>query len=148
MNATTEITTTAEAAAVAEPGAPVAPKKDSRKKTTTSKKNAPKARKGAKGAKKTATPSVPREFSKKAAVLDLLRRKTGATMTEIPASDHRPRSPLDIEFRTHRYAADCTMNIAWKRRLRSARRNFCGPHEGARVQIQLQLRSGATLARR
>jgi len=46
-----------------------------------------KASKPAKAAKPTkkaaATAKVPREFSKKAIVLDLLRRKTGATMAEI-----------------------------------------------------------------
>jgi pyruvate/2-oxoglutarate dehydrogenase complex dihydrolipoamide acyltransferase (E2) component len=39
--------------------------------------------KAAKPAKKPATAKVPREFSKKAIVLDLLKRKTGATMAEI-----------------------------------------------------------------
>jgi hypothetical protein len=44
---------------------------------------ASKPAKTAKPAKKAATAKVPREFSKKAIVLDLLRRKTGATMAEI-----------------------------------------------------------------
>ena len=45
---------------------------------------APKAAKGARKAAKTATSApVPREFSKKAIVLDMLRRKGGATMAEI-----------------------------------------------------------------
>jgi hypothetical protein len=51
-----------------------APKKQAKEKATS--KNAPKA-----AAKKEA--AVPREFSKKAIVLDLLRRRDGATMAEI-----------------------------------------------------------------
>jgi hypothetical protein len=39
--------------------------------------------KPAKAAKKPATAKVPREFSKKAIVLDMLKRKAGATMAEI-----------------------------------------------------------------
>jgi hypothetical protein len=39
--------------------------------------------KAAKPARKTATAKVPREFSKKAIVLDMLKRKAGATMAEI-----------------------------------------------------------------
>jgi hypothetical protein len=39
--------------------------------------------KAAKPAKKPATAKVPREFSKKAIVLDMLKRKAGATMAEI-----------------------------------------------------------------
>jgi len=42
-----------------------------------------KASKTAKAAKKPATATPPREFSKKAIVLDMLKRKTGATMAEI-----------------------------------------------------------------
>jgi len=76
----TDTTTAAPSAAVAETGAPVAPKKASRKKTTRAAKGAKKASTRKTGAKKAA---VPREFSKKAIVLDLLRRKGGATMAEI-----------------------------------------------------------------
>jgi hypothetical protein len=94
-------------AAVAERGANVAPEKASSKKGASQKKGATKAPKSAKKAappkkeakspaakvakeKATKTASkiaksadVPREFSKKAIVLDLLRRKDGATMAEI-----------------------------------------------------------------
>ena len=86
-----------ETAAVAEQGAP---EKASSKKGASRKKNAPKANRGAKKAakqakaapkkqtadKKTAKAkeaAVPREFSKKSIVLELLRRPDGATMAEI-----------------------------------------------------------------
>ena len=105
---TTETTSNTETAAVAEQGAPVAPEKAPSKKGTSKKGGAPKAKKAAKeakstskkapaaklAAKKEAKPAskkaakvkeakVPREFSKKAIVLDLLRRPKGATMAEI-----------------------------------------------------------------
>ena len=84
-----EATKTTGTAAVADQGAPVAPPKTTSKKDATSKKAAPKGRKATKPAKKDAkkptakTATVPRDFSKKAIVLDLLRRKDGATMAEI-----------------------------------------------------------------
>ena len=99
-----EATNTTETAAVAEQGAPVAPEKASSKKGASQKKGAPKANKGAKKAAKQAKVApkkqakekvtskkaakvkeakVPREFSKKSIVLDLLRRPKGATMAEI-----------------------------------------------------------------
>ena len=102
-----EATNTTETAAVAEQGAPVAPEKASSKKGASQKKGAPKGQKAAKKAAKPAkaTPKkqakekvaskkaakvkeakVPREFSKKSIVLDLLRRKDGATMAEIAKS--------------------------------------------------------------
>jgi DNA replication initiation complex subunit (GINS family) len=85
---------TTQTAAVAEQGAHVAPKKATSKGKASSKKNAPKAKNGTKGQKDAkpaskkasvakAEASVPREFSKKEIVLDLLRRKSGATMAEI-----------------------------------------------------------------
>src|ERR1017187_7764021 len=95
---------TTETAAVAEQGAPVAPEKASSKKDASQKKGAPKANKRAKKAAKQskAAPKkqakekvtskkaakvkeakVPREFSKKAIVLELLRRPNGATLAEI-----------------------------------------------------------------
>jgi hypothetical protein len=107
---TTETTSTTETAAVAEQGAPVAPEKANSKKGTTKRGGAPKAKKTAKEAKTTgkkapkaaAKPAarketkpaskkavkvkeskVPREFSKKAIVLDLLRRPKGATLAEV-----------------------------------------------------------------
>jgi len=95
--------TAAETAAVAEQGAKTAPEKatstkkankttskPAAKKTAKAPKPAPKkdAAKSAKPASKKASKpkgeaKVPREFSKKAIVLDLLRRKDGATMAEI-----------------------------------------------------------------
>ena len=99
-----EATNTTETAALAEQGAQVAPEKAAPKKAASHKKGAPKAKKGAKKAAKQAKVApkkqakakgtskkaakvkqagVPREFSKKAIVLDLLRRPKGATMAEI-----------------------------------------------------------------
>src|ERR1035437_9036115 len=99
-----EATNTTETAAVAAQGAPVAPEKASSKKDASQQKGAPKANKGAKKAAKQAKVApkkqakekvtskraakvkdakVPREFSKKSIVLDLLRRPKGATMAEI-----------------------------------------------------------------
>jgi hypothetical protein len=90
--------------AVGEQGAHAAPEKAASRKAASRKKEAPKATKGATKAaknakrapkkqakekvatKKAAKPKeapVPREFSKKAIVLALLRRKEGATMAEI-----------------------------------------------------------------
>jgi hypothetical protein len=101
----TEASTTTEAAAVAEQAAPVAPEQAPSTKTTKAKKNAPKGQKAAKvtkpvakpaakkAAKKEAKPAskkaakseaaVPREFSKKAIVIEMMRRKEGATLAEI-----------------------------------------------------------------
>jgi len=93
-----EASTTTEAAAVAEQAAPVAPDKAPSTKKANPKKNAPKGPKAAKGAKKAATKPAPKKAakaaeekvshqgranSKKTAVLDLLRRKDGATLPEI-----------------------------------------------------------------
>jgi hypothetical protein len=106
-----EATTTTEAAAVAEQGAHVAPEKATSKEAASQKKDAPKANKGAKKATKQAkvapkkqakekaaskkaakaptakTEAKPaaegRDGSKKSIVLDLLRRKDGATLAEI-----------------------------------------------------------------
>jgi Protein of unknown function (DUF3489) len=101
---TTETTSTTEAAVVAEQGSPVASEKAASKKAASQKKGAPKVNEGAKKAarqakvapKKQAKEKVtskkaakvkeakmPREFSKKAIVLDLLRRPKGATLAEI-----------------------------------------------------------------
>jgi len=92
----TEAAASNTAAAVAEQGAHVAPKKASSKKGASQKKGAPKAKGGAKKAAKKTAPTkqaktaakrkaggAPRPDSKKAIVLDLLRRKDGATMAEI-----------------------------------------------------------------
>jgi hypothetical protein len=96
-----EATNTDTAAAVAQQGAPGAPETATARKGATRKKGAPKAKQGAKkaapkkrAAKRGAKPAskkaskpkaaaVPREFSKKAIVLDLLRRPKGATLAEI-----------------------------------------------------------------
>src|ERR1017187_6267707 len=99
-----EATNTTETAAVAEQCAPVEPQEASSKKDASQRKGAPKANKGAKKAAKPAKVAgkkqakekvnskkaakvkeakVPREFSKKSIVLDLLRRPKGATMAEI-----------------------------------------------------------------
>ncbi|MCX6632304.1 MAG: DUF3489 domain-containing protein [Candidatus Solibacter sp.] len=98
-----EATTTTETAAVADQGAQTAPKATSKKKASKpAKKESKKASKRAakpvakpapakkdakpaskKASKAKADATVPREFSKKAIVLDLLRRKDGATMAEI-----------------------------------------------------------------
>src|SRR5581483_8888800 len=97
---TNEAAATTEAATVAEQGANVAPEKASSKKDTSQKKGAPKAARAAKkaptrkatkgvkpGSKKTSKAAkehaAPREGSKMQVVLDLLRRKDGATMSEI-----------------------------------------------------------------
>ncbi len=104
---TAETTETVAAAAVAEPGAQGAPEQAAAKKGASKKKGAPKANKGAKKAapkkqaktapkqakdkpagKKASKPAKEdateaREGSKKAIILDLLRRKDGATMAEI-----------------------------------------------------------------
>jgi hypothetical protein len=103
MNANAETTNTTEAAAVAEQGAPGTPEKAASSKVASQKKGAPKSQRTAKRAKstakkgatkqaakkagKTAAPRAdkaqPREGSKKQIVIDLLSRKSGATMAEI-----------------------------------------------------------------
>ena len=98
---TTNANTTTQTAAVAEPGAHVAPEKATSKRKASKKQSAPKAKKTAskpaakkdaknpaskkatKPATKKATASSPREGSKKQIVLDLLHRRGGATMAEI-----------------------------------------------------------------
>src|ERR1019366_2748182 len=109
-----EATNTTETAAVAEQRAQVAPEKATSKKAASQKKGAPKANKGAKKATKQAKAApkkqakekatskkapkvkeaaVPREFSKKSIVLDLLRRPKGATMAEMAkTTDHQNHS--------------------------------------------------------
>jgi hypothetical protein len=110
MKTNADATTTTEAAAVAEQGATTAPEQATTKGKTSKTKGAPKAKKTARkpAAKKDAKPTTskkpskkdakpaakktpkakdaaatPREGSKKQIVLDLLRRKDGATMAEI-----------------------------------------------------------------
>ena len=94
-----EAATTENTATVAEQGAHVAPAKTASKKAATPQKNAPKAKKGAKkanpkkqakgAAAKAVKPKeapAPRESSKKAIILELLRRPKGATLSEIMAA--------------------------------------------------------------
>jgi hypothetical protein len=101
-------TTTTETAAAAEQGARVAPEQPASTKKATPKKTAPKGQKTARGTKPAAkkqikpaskkaakketkparkkaakTEAVPREFSKKAIVIEMMRRKDGATLLEI-----------------------------------------------------------------
>jgi hypothetical protein len=94
MKTNTDATTTTETAAFAEQGAHAAPEQATSKRKASKKQGAPKGQKSAKkpaaskkgskpAAKKATKDGVPREFSKKAIVLDLLRRKDGATMAEI-----------------------------------------------------------------
>ena len=102
---TNETAATVETAAVAEQGANAAPEKASWKKGASQKKGAPKAKKSAKTAalkkdaksapkkapkekaetgKKASKPATEsRDGSKKSIVIDLLRRKEGATLAEI-----------------------------------------------------------------
>lgn len=95
MNTSHSTTTTTTAADVAAQGAPVTPKKATGTKAASPRKDAPKAKAGKKTpSKKTAAKATPnaiaekvsakgRANSKKTAVLDLLRRKDGATLAEI-----------------------------------------------------------------
>jgi len=96
MNTDSSTTTTStEAAAVAAHGAPIAPKKAASTKAASTRKAAPKAKTGKKTtSKKTVAKATPdanaktvtakgRANSKKATVLNLLRRKDGATLGEI-----------------------------------------------------------------
>ena len=106
MKTKADASTTTETAAVADQGAQTAPEQATSKSKARKKQGAPKGQKAAEkpaaskkaskpAAKKEAKPAskkeakpakeaaVPREFSKKAIVLDLLRRKDGATMAEI-----------------------------------------------------------------
>lgn len=83
-------TSTTETTAVAEQGAQNAPEQAPSRKGASQKKGAPKAKQGAKQARastkvaKIANPAaVAREGSKKAIVLNLLRRENGATLAEI-----------------------------------------------------------------
>ena len=95
MNTTDSTTTTTRAATVAAQGAPVAPKKAAPTKAASPREAAPKAKTGKKTrSKKTAAKATPNAMPekvsakarvnlKKTAVLDLLRRKEGATLVEI-----------------------------------------------------------------
>ena len=93
-----EATNIAQTAAVAEPGAAVAPEKARSKKDASQKKVAPKSQRGAKVAKPAARPEarkkgrqskaagekpIPREGTAKAKVIAMLQRKGGVTLDEI-----------------------------------------------------------------
>ena len=86
---TTEMETQHTAAEVAEAGAPVTPGKTAAKKVAGQKKRAPKgaktakSRKPVKAAKKTARKDGPRQQSKGATILELIRRAKGASLAEI-----------------------------------------------------------------
>ena len=85
-----DTTSAASSAAVAEPGANVAPEKPASKKGASHKKGAPKGPKAAKGAKpkktsaskKAAKPAAERT-NKKAEVIALMKRAKGVTLAEI-----------------------------------------------------------------
>jgi hypothetical protein len=76
-----EATTTPDASTAAPGKAPKSPK-GARKAAQVAPAKA-KASKTTKAAKKATSAPIPREFSKKAIVLDMLKRKSGATMAEI-----------------------------------------------------------------
>ena len=141
-----EATTTAETAAVADQGAQTASKatskmmtskpanKESKKASKRAAKPAAKpapAKKDAKPASKkaskaAATDAVPREFSKKAIVLDLLRRKDGATMAEIAKAtdwqNHSIRGFISGNLsKTMRLTVQSTKNDAGERTYKIAK---------------------------
>src|ERR1035437_7843040 len=102
-----EATADTKTANAAQPGAHVAPEKGASKKAASQKKRGPKANQGAKkaaptkeakhAAKQAPKPAVKkapkpateaREGSKKATILELMRRPKGATLTEIAKATH------------------------------------------------------------
>lgn len=120
-NSSTETTAPTTNAAVAAPAATVTPKKAAATRKPTTKKVAPNAKKAAKAAKpagkktsnkKVATAAVPREFSKKQIVLDMLRAKGGATMAEIMAKTdwqaHSVRGFISTAGKTYKIASEKT----------------------------------------
>lgn len=89
---TNELPTTVDTAHAAPEAANVAPKTPTATRRASTKKTAPRAKRGAKRAKAAAsrtatktkkTASAPRPDSKKTAILELMRRKDGATLPEI-----------------------------------------------------------------
>jgi hypothetical protein len=101
----TEATADTKTSAAAEPGARMAPERAASRKAASQKKGGPQANQGAKkaapkkrpatekGAKRTGkkaaiTATEAREGSKKATILELLRRPKGATLAEIAKATH------------------------------------------------------------
>jgi hypothetical protein len=131
----------AQAAAVAEQGAHVAPEKAPSKKGASKKKGAPKGRKTAKGAKakdapkkaskradrpaRTKEASAPRAESKGARILDMIGRAKGATLAEImKATDwqaHSVRGFISIATKKHRIKIESSKNEAGDRVYKSAK---------------------------
>lgn len=130
---------TATTAAVAEPGAQGAPIKASAAKAAKPKKNAPQAKQGARKAATTKTPAASkkpspnkaaapgstRAGSKKAQVLDLLRRENGASLDEIVAATswqrHTIRGLVSILGRTMKIESSKTDDGARRYRITGAR---------------------------
>jgi sRNA-binding protein len=139
----TNVETTDKTGTVAEQATHVAPEKASSKKASTKKAGAPKAakapkgakaaapKKGAKAAKKAAKPApakkarAPRAESKKAEVLELMRRAKGATLAEIAASTgwqkHTIRGFVSILGSKHGVKIESAKNAAGERTYRIAK---------------------------
>jgi len=139
----TESTDTTQTAAVAAPGAHVAPEKAASKKGATRKKGAPKGhkiakgakarpavpKKGAKAGKKAAKPerkaTAPRAESKGAKILEMIGRAKGATLAEImKATDwqaHSVRGFISTAGKKHGVKIESTKNEAGDRVYRSSK---------------------------
>jgi len=136
-----EVSTTDQAAAVAEQGAPVAPAKAASKKAATQKKGAPKGQETAKGAKAKAAPkkaskkaakparkkeaSAPRAESKGAKIIDMIGRAKGATLAEImKATDwqaHSVRGFISTAGKKHGVKIESAKNDAGERTYKIAK---------------------------
>jgi hypothetical protein len=121
------------AAAAAEPGVQVAPKKTASKKAARQKKDAPKGRKApraaksSKGAAKEKKPArsknAPRSQSKGAKILEMIRRTKGATLAEIRAVSgwqaHSVRGFISTAGKKRRVKIESTKNEAGDRLYRT-----------------------------
>ena len=136
-----QATETAQAAAVAEQGAHVAPEKAPSKKGASQKRGAPKGQKTAKGAKAKAAPkkaskkaakparkkeaSAPRAESKGAKILDMIARAKGATLAEImKATDwqaHSVRGFISTAGKKHGVKIESSRNEAGDRLYKSTK---------------------------